>query len=132
MQIVLPGNRQSANHVVIFSTPHQWEFDAARDALKQNGIPFYAQTENMGRMPTAIAAPPTLAPGVAWLILVPESVWDRAQEVLTEHRLHPDEKQIAESLSEGSGLRNLRVYATTIALVILLLVIVVWAVATIR
>jgi hypothetical protein len=125
-------DKQSANHAVIFSTPHQWEFDAARDALKRNDIPFYAQTENMGRMPTALAAPPSQAPGVAWSILVPESVWDRAQEVLREHRLNPEEKHVAKELSRGSGVSRLSSYATTIALIILLLVIIVWALATVR
>ena len=128
----MTNEMHSANHLVVFRTTKQWEFDVAKDALSQNQIPFYSQTENFAGMPTSIAAAPSQAPGSYWFILVPQNAWDRAREVLVEHRLDVAQHSVDEELSAEPETDKASKYFATFALLMMLSYLIVWAIMTFR
>ena len=83
----MTANNEPANHVTIFRTGKLWELDLARDTLKEHGIPFFARTDSVSGVMTALAAAPTPFPGVFWCILVPKRYSRRARELLRRCRL---------------------------------------------
>ena len=75
-------DQAAANHIIIFRTGKLWEFDLARDALKQHGIPLFARSDSMSGVRTAVDAMPMQGPGVFWCLLVPEQAARRAKQIL--------------------------------------------------
>jgi hypothetical protein len=79
--------KEHINQIEIFQTGKLWEIDVARDALRQNDIPFFVRTDSISGVRTALDAMPTAAPGVFWCLVIPDSVAPRAKEILRQCRL---------------------------------------------
>src|SRR5512146_1044373 len=83
----MADNQERTDYVVIFRTGKLWEFDLGRDALKEHNVPFFAQTQSLSGVRTALDAAPTMGPGVSWSLLVPREAVQKAREVLRGCRL---------------------------------------------
>jgi hypothetical protein len=71
-------------HVIVFKTGKLYELDMATEALKENNIPFYRQSESSSGLRTAMPAQPTMGPGTWYSILVPEIAVEDAKAILAE------------------------------------------------
>lgn len=71
-------------HVIVFKTGKLYELDMATEALKENNIPFYRQSESSSGLRTAMPAQPTMGPGTWYSILVPEIAVEDAKVILAE------------------------------------------------
>lgn len=80
-------NNEKTEYVVIFRTGKLWEFDLARDTLKEHNIPFFAQTQSLSGVQTAFDVAPSMGPGVSWSLLVPGEGAVQARELLQASRL---------------------------------------------
>jgi hypothetical protein len=128
----MSSDHESANHVVIFRTGKVWEFDMARDALKQHNIPFFGQTDNVSGVRTAVDAMPTPGPGAFWSILVPEQAAHRAQQILRQCRLDVEKKPLIWDFNPApEGKKFWKSYAT-FTLIIGIVFLILWAIRTFR
>ena len=128
----MSSEQQYANHLPIFRTDQLWQFDTARDALKENDIPFYGQSEGFGGMPTAVSAAPTQAPGVFWTILVPQESWDRANETLSKCRLETLPKPFATDEIPDPEARSFWSFYGRFLILLAAVLVVLWAVLSYR
>lgn len=71
-------------HVIVFKTGKLYELDLATEALKENNIPFYRQSESSSGLRFAMPAQPTMGPGTWYSILVPEIAVEDAKAILAE------------------------------------------------
>lgn len=83
----MADDRERTDYVVVFRTGKLWEYDLGRDALKEHGIPFFAQTQSLSGVLTALDAAPSQGPGVSWSLLVPPEESEKARELLRSCRL---------------------------------------------
>lgn len=88
-------NDEHTDFVVIFRTGKLWEFDLGRDALKENEVPFFAQTQSLSGVQTALDAAPSMGPGTSWSLLVPRGAVTKAREVLQGCRLDVEKEPAA-------------------------------------
>jgi hypothetical protein len=109
---VMASDQESANHVVIFRTGKLWEFDLARDALRQNGIPFFARTDSVSGVRTALDAMPMQAPGIFWCLIVPKKASRRAKQILRTCRLDVEKQPLIWDFAPGpKGKKFWKTYA---------------------
>ena len=78
---------EPTEYLEVFRTGKLWEFDRGRDALKEHNVPFFAQTQTLSGVQTALDAAPTMGPGVAWALLVPSEAAQQARQILQECHL---------------------------------------------
>jgi hypothetical protein len=83
---------ERTEYVTVFRSGKLWEIDLGRDALKENNVPFFAQTQSLSGVQMALDAAPTMGPGVSWSLLVPPEAVERAREVLRSHRLETEKE----------------------------------------
>lgn len=128
----MPSDNETSNPVVVFRTGKLWEFDTAREALKQRGIPFFAQTDNVSGVRTAVDAMPIPGPGVFWNILVPRRAARRAQNVLKRCRLDVEKIPLIWDFGPGPEVRKFWTRYAMLVLIGSLLLLIFWAIRMFR
>ena len=124
----MSSKHKSSNHAVIFRTGKLWEFDMARDALKQHKIPSFAQQDNMSGIRTAVDAMPIQGPGVFWNILVPERFAHRAQEILKGCRLDVEKKPLIWDFGPAPESKKFLISYAKLTLIVSILFLIFWAI----
>jgi hypothetical protein len=76
--------RNKTNHICVFKTGKLYEHDMARNALTENNIPHYNETETVSGLRLAMPFPPEMAPGRFYSILVPKNAVEDAKSILSE------------------------------------------------
>jgi hypothetical protein len=67
----MANDEQLTDYQVVFRTGKIWEFDLGREALTEHKVPFFAQTQALSGVVTAVEAAPAGGPGTSWSLLVP-------------------------------------------------------------
>jgi hypothetical protein len=128
----MSSENESANHVVVFRTGKVWEFDIARDALRHQDIPFFAQADNVSGVRTAVDVMPTPGPGVFWSLLVPQRSALRAQKILRQCHLDVENTPLIWDFNPvPEGKTFWKLYAGFV-LMISILVLILWAIQMFR
>jgi hypothetical protein len=83
----MADKEEQTEYLEIFRTGKLWEFDLGRDTLKEHNVPFFARTESLSGIRTALDAAPSMSPGVSWSLLVPREAAQEARKILQACRL---------------------------------------------
>ena len=70
-------------HTVIFKTGKLNEFDMVSNALQDEGIPFFKETESSSGVRFAMPFQPAMGAGIWYSILVPDPLIEQARSLLS-------------------------------------------------
>lgn len=71
-------------YTVVFKTGKLYELDMASNALQDEGIPFFKETESSSGVRLAMSFQPSMGPGTWYSILIPDQLVDEAKSVLSK------------------------------------------------
>ena len=80
------------NQIEVFRTGRSYEALMVLNELEAAGVPAYGQEENAGGLVTAMPPTPVQAPGIAWVIKVPEVAVGDARQVIQSLPIEPDQQ----------------------------------------
>jgi hypothetical protein len=69
--------------VEVFQTGRLWEVELVANELDKEGIPFYQQEQTSSGLRLAKPFAPAMAPGVWWLIYVPQKSQERVDAIIS-------------------------------------------------
>jgi hypothetical protein len=76
-------SESTRGHTIVFKTGKLHELDKASNALNEEGIPFFKETESSSGVRLAMPFQPDMGPGTWYSILVPDQVKEQAKSVLS-------------------------------------------------
>ncbi len=113
-------NTERAEFTPILRTGQILCFDWVCGALDDAGIPYQCREESSGGIQVAMPAFPSVMPGTWWTVLVPDSLRQRAQEILAsmpfDSGLKPD---VWDYQPKPSGKRVSQAWASVVLVIIL-------------
>ena len=112
-------------YMPIFRTGRLHEFLLVENSLKENGIPYIRQENNISGLNMAPACPAS-APGVYWSIFVPDELEETAKEILSSLPIDissepPDLWHFSSDENVKSGFRTYAVAALALFIAIMFL-----------
>lgn len=77
-------DQSTRGHTTVFKTGKLHELDMASNALSDEEIPFFKQTESSSGVRLVMSFQPAMGPGTWYSILVPDQLVEKAKVVLSD------------------------------------------------